>query len=156
MKRLGFLTGIACVLIGCGTSRIPYPTQTSQNATIKLAEAAESVSHSFVELSRIQHATTPVDQSKQLPDPDTFGMQGTASIDWSGPIEPLLQSIANASRFKLRILGKKPVIPIIVSHNVKNIPLAHIVRDIDYIAGNRAHIVVFPKEKVIELRYARG
>lgn len=156
MKRLVFFTGTLVLLSGCGMNRVPYPTESKNNAQVKIAEAAEVISHSFVELSRIQEASTPPHRGKVLPDPDTFGMQGTASIDWAGPIEPLVKNIANASRYKLRVMGHRPSIPVVVSINTKNTPLAHILRDVDYMAGKRASIKVFPKRRVIELRYARA
>lgn len=140
---------------GC-TRRIKSPPPHSDDATIKLAEAATSVSNSLKKLARIQAAATPPVKGKHLPDPNTSGMTGIASIDWAGPIGPLVTKIAQASKYKVRVLGKTPAIPIIVSVNAKNTPLASILRDVDYQAGKRAHIVVYPHKRVIELRYNRG
>ena len=38
-------------------------------------------------------------------------MGGVTSIDWSGPIEPLLRQIAHASDYRLRVLGTRSGYP---------------------------------------------
>ena len=60
----------------------------------------------------------------------------------------------NAANYKLRVLGKKPPIPVIVSVSAKNAAVGNILRDIGYQSKKRAQIVVFPSKHTIELRYA--
>ena len=61
-------------------------------AMTQLAEAATSVSQSLNTLAAIQKARTPAYQ-KRLPNPATYGMTDIVSLDWSGPVEPLLKII---------------------------------------------------------------
>lgn len=155
MTKIRTLCSITVLfLCGCSTGQAPQ-TPTTDNATIQLAEAANSVSNSLLELAKIQAAATPAAKGKKLPDPSLYRMNTLASVDWSGPIEPLIKHIAEASNFKTRVLGNAPAIPIIISISAKNTPLANIVRDVDFQAGTKADVYVYPSAKTIELRYAK-
>ncbi len=150
------IIGILLLLSGCINQRTPYKAADKENrAEIQLAEAASSVSHSLVQLAKIQETATPPQKEEKFVNPDTWGMQGTASIDWSGPIAPLVEHIAKAGNYKFRKIGKEPSVPIIITLNTKNSPLAMILRDVHYQANSKAQIRVYQKKQVIELRYAR-
>ena len=75
-------------------------------------------------------------------------------MDWSGPIAEVTKRIAKAAHFHFRVLGQTPAVPILISLNLKDQSLAEILRDIDYQAGKKAHIHVYPSSQVVELRYA--
>ena len=128
----------------------------SDDATIKLAEAANSVSDSMLEMTKTEKALTPPNRDNTLTIPNAPGLQRNVSVDWSGPIAELANRIAKASHYRLRILGQEPAIPILVTVNsrYKSQSLADILRNIDYQAGNKASLHVYPYQKVIELRYA--
>jgi defect-in-organelle-trafficking protein DotD len=81
------------------------------------------------------------------------GMGGSISIDWSGPIQPLLEKMAHMTQYKLKIMGNEPPIPIIVSVTAKNAVIADIIKNAGLQAGKRANIVVYPNTRIIELRY---
>lgn len=125
------------------------------DAEVKLVEAASSVSKSLDQLANIERAMYPHLQLPQPENPAAIGMQHIASVDWNGPIEPLVQKIADASHYRLRVLGHKPGVPVIVSVTQKNKPLADILRDATYQSVKRANIVVYPGSHVIEMRYIR-
>lgn len=161
MKRLGlYTTGMLSLLIGCSRQHTTHLTMSphhtarpSVHTSVKISEAAESISESLVALASIQKTATPP-KHKTLTDPNIYDMQGIASIDWSGPIEPLVRQIANASHYRMRVLGKAPAIPIILTIRADRQPLAQILRNIDYMAGKKANIAIDPAKKIIELRYA--
>lgn len=125
-------------------------------AEAQLAEAASSVSQSLVNLNKIQEAVTPPPPTFVPPDPANYGMANLVSIDWSGPIEPLIQQIAEATGYKVRIIGNQPAIPVMVYISAKNTPIGDVLRDAGYQCNDKADIVVFPSTKVIELRYAKA
>ncbi len=141
-------------MAGCFNTRTVYTPKIDNSAEIQIAEAAESISKAMVKLVSIQQSATPPLKNKKFVNPDAWDMQGTASIDWSGPIEPLVKHISKASKYKFRKLGKEPSVPIIITINSKNRPLAHILRDVHYQANDKAEIRVYQRKKVIELRYA--
>lgn len=151
-NRVLFLS-IAGLLAACGTHHVMQPTQPDDKASVMLAEAANSVSRSLVELTRIEKSVLPKD--KILVDSYALDLRGTVSIDWSGPIEPVLVRLADKMHYKLRRLGPNPPIPIVVTVSAYNAPLGSLFRDLDFQAGHRADILVFPQTKTVEIRYAK-
>ncbi len=137
------------------TMKKPPVNAASDDASIKLAEAAGSVSRSLIELARIEKAMKPVNK-KNLVSVTNYNLQVRASVDWSGPIEELTKRLAKASYYRVRVLGKKPPIPVLVSLTVHDETVASILRNIDYQAGRKADLRIYPKTKTIELRYAKA
>ncbi|NQY43820.1 MAG: DotD/TraH family lipoprotein, partial [Legionellales bacterium] len=120
MKK--FIWIYVLLLTGCFNQRTVYTPPIDNSAEIQIAEAAESVSKSLVKLVSIQQSATPPIREKKFVNPDAWDMQSTASIDWSGPIAPLVKHIAKASSYKFRSLGKEPSVPIIITISSKNRP----------------------------------
>ncbi len=147
---------VSAMLVGCTTTlRKPPVNNPSDDATIKLAEAAVSVSDSMLEMARIEKVIIPPSKDNTLTIPNAYNMQARASVDWSGPIEELTARIAKAAHFKLRVLGQVPAVPVLISLSIKDVSLAELLRDIDYQAGRKANIHVYPNSQVVELRYAK-
>lgn len=146
------------MLAGCASSHagvpIGDPTLGPDPAEATLAEAASSVSKSLISLDQMQQATTPLPPMQPPPDPAAYGMSNAVTVDWNGPIEPLLTQIANSTGYTVNVLGKAPMLPIIVTVIAKNRPIGEVLRDAGYQCGDKADIVVFPNTKIIELRYA--
>ncbi len=152
---LASLTG--CGGTGTNTQYVDssYDRRSQHAAETKLSEAATSVSRSLAELAAIERASHPHATLLSPIDPDMIGMGQLASIDWNGPIGPLAKKIAEASKYKLNVLGKSPGIPILVSIFAKDTPLSDVLRDANFQCGSKANIVVYPASKIIELRYAK-
>lgn len=145
------------VLSACLTEKPIQPPANSDPATAKLAQAATSVSHALFELGRIRAESTPaLPKGKRLIAGETMGLQGMTTVDWSGPIEQLVKRLAKAGNYRVRVIGKQPGIPILVTVVAKNAPLASVLRDIDFQAGNHADVVAYPRNRLIELRYAKA
>jgi defect in organelle trafficking protein DotD len=147
------------LLSGCASQNLPNSTPPihtgSDDASVRLAEAARSISQSLNELKELEKASSPP-VIKPLPYPSASGLEKTVvSVDWSGPIEPLLQRIAKLVQFRLEIIGKHPSVPVLVTISSQNTPLSYIIRDTNLQAGKKANIVVYPAIKTIELRYAK-
>ena len=125
-----------------------------QQAQLQLTQSATAIQKSLFELAEIQQAVYPAAKLPNLPDADKLGMGHLASIDWTGPIGPLVKNVTKVTYYQLRVLGKPPAIPIIVTLDEKNVPIATILRNAAYQCGNRVNIVVYPRSRIIELRYA--
>ncbi len=134
------------------TDSAPEPS-VDKKAQAQLAETAQSVNQSLQQLSAIQMATHPEVKIQAPLNAAAVGMDQQTSIDWTGPVEPLLNKLAKASRYQVRVLGTEPAIPVIVSINAVEQPLATILRDTTYQVAIKARITVYPKTKTIELRY---
>ncbi|MCW8387087.1 type IVB secretion system lipoprotein DotD [Fluoribacter dumoffii] len=158
-NKLVMLFIASILLVGCKHGGVlfkkPPVNNPSDDATIKLAEAAVSVSDSMHEMARVEKVILPPPIDNTLTIPNAYNLQARASVDWSGPIEELAARIAKSAHFRLRVLGNAPSLPILISLNVKDQSLAEILRDIDYQAGKKADIHVYPNSQVVELRYAK-
>lgn len=149
------ITCLALLLSACAKPKPPpvYNVTKSQNT---LAEASYAVSRSITDLAETAQAAHPLPPLAPPPSPATYGMAGLATIDWSGPIEPLVRQIARAANYQVCVLGTPPAIPVIVTIYEKNAMLGDILRNVGYQGGRRAAVVVFPDRRVIELRYAKN
>ena len=155
--KKGLLFGCVLTLCACATvqNKKPPVNQASTDASVKLAEAATSVSHSLLELAQIESSVNPV-KSKPLVSESVYNLQNRASVDWSGPVQPLVTNIAKAAHYRVRVLGHAPAIPILINLTEKDQTLATLLRNIDYQAGKKANIKIYPNTKMIELRYAKA
>lgn len=159
LQNMNFRTWLAAMLslglFACANPPAPNPNYLNKTEST-LAEASFTVSRSIVDLAETEQAAHPEATYQAPPSPASYGMGGMTTIDWSGPVEPLLQQIANASNYRLRTLGPAPAIPVLVTINAKNVMLGDVLRDTGYQCGKRARVLVFPNSRVIELRYAKN
>ena len=146
-----------CAFLLSACASTPQPRPSNINATeASLAEASYAVSRSVVDIAETVQAAHPMPKLGSAPSPIAYGMGGSTTVDWSGPIEPLLKQLARASNYRLIVLGTRPAIPVLVTIYAKNMMLGDIVRDVGYQAGERATVVVYPESTAIELRYAKN
>ena len=127
--------------------------QTDQAAQSQVAEAATAVGQSMQDLSAVQMTVHPPKGLKQPYDPSVIGMGKMASISWTGPVGPLLRQITKATGYHFQVVGRKPTLPILVSLNINNQPVAYILRNITYQIVMKASIAIYPKRRIMELRY---
>lgn len=156
---ISFLMTLA--LYGCASSQKPIIYSYSQhadnaNVQTQLTEAAISVSNSLAELAAIEKSRQPHPMLPPPPNPASIGMAELASVNWTGPVDLLIQRLAKASHYKFRAIGHKPPIPVIVSINGTNLPLADILRDVSYQVEKQADVLIYPSRRIIELRYLNG
>ena len=124
-----------------------------KNAQAQLAETAASVDQSLQQLSAIKVATHPGIPMSAPANAAQLGLTQMVSINWHGPAESILKQIAKVGHYKLRILGTRPQIPVLVNINAKNVPLATVLRNVSYQVATKGTIETYPKDRVIELRY---
>ena len=155
-NKLILLFLASALITACATTNYKKPptNDPSDDATIKLAEAANSVSDSMMDMARVEKVILPPNKDNTLTIPNAYNLQARATVDWSGPIAELTGRIAHAAHFHLRVLGQVPAVPILISIDLHDQSLAEILRNIDYQAGRKASIHVYPNSQVVELRYA--
>lgn len=151
----GLIISLAMFLCACATPK-PPEAYTPNKAQTSLAEASYSVSRSIVDLAETAEAAHPRPRIESPPPPASYGMGGLTSVDWSGPVEPLVKQIAAAANYHFKVLGTQPGIPIIVTIYTKNAMLGDILRDVGYQCGRRATVTVYADTRVIELSYAKN
>lgn len=158
-KWLIRLLFVSLLLVGCAkappsdhiVTYYPYDSG-AQNARTKLTEAAVSVSSSLNQLAAIEKTTHPRAKTNDNPFA-CAGLGGLASVDWTGPIEPLVLRLAESANYKFRVIGNRPAIPVFVQIYTVNMPTADILRDANFQAGRKADIQVYSSRRTIELRY---
>ncbi|OGT60084.1 MAG: hypothetical protein A3F14_06465 [Gammaproteobacteria bacterium RIFCSPHIGHO2_12_FULL_43_28] len=153
--KLGLIALFSICLCACANPPPPQIFNVSKTEN-SLAEASYSVSRSVVDLAETAQAAHPMPDVAPPPNPASYGMAGLTTVDWSGPVEPLVRQVAKASNYRVRVLGTQPAIPVIVTLYEKNAMLGDVLRDIGYQCGRRAAVVVYAESRVIELRYAKN
>lgn len=129
------------------------PRTNANNIECQLLAAAQSIEQSLGTLAAAEKAENPpILNTAPLMTPEG-GMGIKADVDWTGPIGPLVVKIAKLSNYRVKFLGQEPAIPILVSITVKRTPIADILQNASFQAGKRAHILVFPSSRLIEVRY---
>jgi len=154
-NRIALMCSLCLILCACAAPKPPRDAKCSETDN-SMAEASYAVSRSIVDLAETAQAAHPTPNLTPPPSPASYGMGGTTSVDWSGPAEPLVDQLAKAANYRVRVLGTRPAIPVIVTVNIKNALLGDILRDVGYQCGERASLVIFPNSRVVELRYAKN
>ena len=154
MKKGFFVLPIILLSLGaCSQVELPSNNQEIDFVESKLINAAHSISHSLTELASIESANA---ESSSLPAPldaEEIGMAAKVSLEWVGPIEPLINRLASKTSYTVHYLGSQPPMPVIVSISAHNQSMASILRNAKYQAQKFADIAVYPTTKIIELRY---
>ncbi len=156
MRKLSllFLLFSICLLTSCVNRRTyepPSPPLTDI-ASIKLAEAAVATTHSIQTLEAIRKVEVP-DYPKLRPRFSSPVLNIMTAVDWTGPIGPLVERVAEIAHYRLIVLGRAPAIPVIVSIHKPRTTLGEILRDADYQGGAKAYVYFIPEKCVIELHY---
>jgi hypothetical protein len=127
----------------------------SNNASTEqeLMQASSSVSTSMQNLSAVQSAATPAVRTPAPITPQGTGMTQRVSINWIGPVQPILQKLAGNAGYRVQVIGSKPSMPIIVSINVHNQALADIYRSIVYQSQSQASLSLHASQRLIILHY---
>ncbi|MFO1258837.1 MAG: type IVB secretion system lipoprotein DotD [Gammaproteobacteria bacterium] len=149
-------------LVGCAAISPPASqpagsgAQNFQGADIEsqLLDTAHSIDDSLKTLASTQeqHQSQAINTEPLVT--AEGGMGGRAAIDWSGPVEPLLEKIASMSSYRVKYIGHPPPIPIVVSITSKESVIADILKNAGLQAGKRASLIVYPDARIIEIRYA--
>jgi len=144
------------LILACQVSSPPASDPiTTIDPDLQLVSVAESVERSLRTLAEAQEEqmnnainTAPLVTKEG-------GMGGRIDIDWTGPIGPLVQRIADMSQYHVKVFGPEPEVPVVISVSGKKRVIADVLKDAGLQAGKRAQVIVFPTSRVIELRYQR-
>jgi len=120
-----------------------------------LDQAAESATQSLAQLAAIQKARYPQGSNMPYANLHSEALDTFITLEWYGPVAPALTQIADAIGYKLQVFGKPPQTPILVNVNdsQQKTSAINLIRNIDLQAGLNANVLVYPKLKLISLRY---
>lgn len=140
----------ALLLFGC----TPKPTYETSDVDYQLMRSAMSVEESLRTLAATQEVYAKNAINTDILITPQGGMSELASLDWSGPIEPLLEKIGEMTQYRVKVFGPIPHIPVLVNVSCRERMIADILKDAGLQAGKRANLVVYPTSRIIELRYS--
>jgi defect-in-organelle-trafficking protein DotD len=147
---------IILTMTGCSGQMVPHTKPKPQvgmsdPAMVDTAEAAVSVSRALNDLANVKNAQNEMIRSEQSAAPAI--LTRLITVDWSGPVEPVLRQVAQASQLHLKVLGHAPAIPVIVSIDREETSAYVVLQDIRAQVNDKATVVIFPTSGIIELHY---
>lgn len=163
VHRPALALALISVCAGCNVlpeKPTPTPAPDQDQVLVMLNRSARSIERSLVQLAEAEQyeklKVRPGEQRsfKQIP-----GMEASVLIPWPGaqvPLEQAVKALADAAHFNVKYFGRTPVLPIIVQVSRESASISDHLRNIGIQAGSRADIVVDPKSRVVEVRYANG
>jgi len=152
--RIVCLLLICLSLIGCRrTIETEYGPDLPDLSRLELSEAAIGVDESLSNLAAVMAERDPIHIEPRSIGEVDFGMYQLASVDWAGPAEPLIERLAQVENYHVRVLGKTPYNGALVQISKRETPVGEILRDVALQIQQDADIVVFPQDKLIEIRY---
>lgn len=149
-----FLSAAALLLSACTQYKVDQQLVAEPDpVALRLATAADRASTALQTLASIEQARNPGVSVQSAPDAPQE-LRRTVSVDWAGPIEPVLLSLGDRAGYQIQINGDKPPVPIVVSVQAREKSVVEVLRDLGLQAGRRANIVVDPQRRIVELNYA--
>lgn len=147
---------LSSLLAGCGAktpSATPMVRVVPPQVSEQLIAAAGAIEGSLRQLALTKRTySLPTINTAPLITPEG-GMGGTIDLNWIGPIAPLIKKLSDATDYKIKVLGKTPAIPIVVSIAQKNMVIADVFKDAALQINKRATIMIYPTSRIVELRY---
>jgi defect-in-organelle-trafficking protein DotD len=165
MKKQVISLIILASLAGCGElsddygpsasvvkNLLPDAPKDTKDTELALSEAARAAAASLQKLAQLQASAQPAIDNSFRQD---FAMElsGLASVEYTGPCEPLIEQIARTADVDVNLIGNPTATSIIVSIKAEATPLAEIIQNIAYQVRNHAKVSFNTDRKVIEIIY---
>lgn len=127
-----------------------------EQSDVELAQAAVSVERSMQTIAAIEHNKSPALVVKQMKlHASALGLGRLATVDWDGPVEPLVRKLAALNHYQVKVIGHEPAIPVLISLNEKDTYAGDILRKVSLQTKERMKLLVFPQDKIIEIHYEK-
>ena len=120
---------------------------------LRLASAVDKASAALQTLASVEQARNPSASIQQVPYAPQE-LRRSVTINWVGPIEPIMRRLADRAGYDMQVNGDLPPAPVVVTLNVREKSVIETLRDVGLQAGQRADVVVDPEHRIVELNYA--
>lgn len=149
---------VSILVAGCAAREVPPITVSPSHVDHKVAEAMQRAANANRAIAEIEAAAS----APNAPAPAQLVPSGAklppelnelVSVDWRGPLEPLLKGIADEIGFTLHVTGAAPASPVMVTLYRTEEPAWRVIRDAGTLATSEAAVILNPSEKRIEIRY---
>lgn len=133
----------------------PFPQIATQpdKVSAMLAQAADRASTSLQTLAAVEQSRSPniaVGPVDNAP-PE---LRRTITVNWTGPVEPIVRTLADRASYTFQTVGDPPPVAAVVTVNVENKPVIEVLRSIGLQLGVRADVKVDAERQVVEIHYA--
>ena len=143
---------LGCASTSVGKSPAIPPTDPASSA---LARSAAEVSQSIRKLAEVEQ----YDRFAKLPGPlgpydQVKDMVQMVTMPWEGPVESAAEQLAQHAKYQFKVSGRSPVIPILVRISSQPATVSDHLRNIGLQSGSRADLIIYPDQRIVELRYS--
>ncbi len=155
LKKIIFCGVIPLFLLSCAPHTVDQQlVATPDPVTLRLAEAADRAANSLDVLAAVEQERTSVTLPPLVANAP-IALRRSITIDWIGPIEPIVKRLADRASYEFVTSGPMPEIPVIVNVNTRSTPIISILRDVGLQMNNRGTLKVDAENQVIEINYAQ-
>jgi defect in organelle trafficking protein DotD len=149
---------VCCLLLASCTfhPNPPSPPPPELTTHAQIVQAADKVDRTLNSLNEVERSKRPENlfvKADPSPEPIHPSLSRVLDIEWSGPVQPLLQDIAMLTDYRLKVIGNPPAIPVLVNLAESDITAHGAIRHARAQVYLRADILVFPDSGIIELHY---
>lgn len=157
---LGAIVGIAgCVATGpmSRQSGPPAKPDKEDSALSLLNRTAKSIEQSLTSLAEAeQFDKIGVKPGEPRVYRQIAGMEAMVTMPWSGTLEQAVTKLSGVCGFTVKFTGRPPSTPILVQIGREASTVSDHMRNIGIQAGQRADLIIDPRQKIVEVRYANG
>lgn len=150
---LAMTTGATMMaLYGCAETKQTTQAAPSDPALVVVADAAKAMTEQLKILSAIEQQSRGGYPVLEVA-PSTGPLADRITLKWSGEPEKILTNIAIKSGYEMRIVGRRPVSPPIVTLDARNRKIFDVLQDIGLQLGERHGVQVNDDNQTITLVY---
>ena len=150
----GLLAGplAGCTLSALEPAAVSAPTPPDP-AEMRLIEAVERAERALALLARTLPAP---DRASAMPALDSVppALRRPVTLDWAGPLEGLVRTLAERAGWRFFVAGMPPARPLIVTVQAEGRPLLAVLRDAGLRAGGAATLTVDAAAETVLLDWA--
>lgn len=152
-----FAVGVALLMLAACSpaSRLDHPQTVAapDRVSALLADAADKASNALQTLAAVEQAKSPPANLARI-DNAPPELKRAVTVTWVGPVDTIVQTLADRASYKFEVLGDLPPVPVVVNIDAENKQVIDVLRDIGLQLGGRANIRVDSNRRVVELHYA--
>ena len=152
----GALSGCAALEVGEGSGSVRSAVDaTRDEVEQRLAGAVGRAEAALGRLSRIESTRDPISWREE-PALVPSGLLHSVSLDWTGPLVPLAERLAELSGYRFREVGARAVQPVLVDVHAVEKPIIWVLREVGFQGGTRVKVVVDARAEVVEVVHRAG
>ncbi|MFZ9035715.1 MAG: DotD/TraH family lipoprotein [Francisellaceae bacterium] len=127
--------------------------QNQQRVEKDLSQAISQTRYSIDQLAAIKQAAAHKPVAMPFSDINASQLQQKISVSWFGPIQTVVEKIAQTVGFSYQQYGTLPIMPVFINIDYHSAPAIEVLKNIQLQANNKALISILPDEKIITLRF---